>query len=258
MLSLHQYNTTNTRFPGPTYSSVAPSNPKHNLGLSWIIPLTPYLGHEPLWKQARAALSQDPIASHQPPHTHLPTAIFPVHCPADGRVVMPHVSHGQRVSFTSFVGVRASGRLGSSDGFFGLAQGIRIEDIRDGTSNTLAIAERPPDSHLTVGWWYTQHPSGRGYASDYLLSAWEPPSPWDHQCRPAGVPISGSGSFVAYHYQRGDLSDPCHRYHFWSLHPTGANFAFADGSVRSLSYRTSPLVIESLATREGGEVVLGE
>jgi prepilin-type processing-associated H-X9-DG protein len=45
------------------------------------------------------------------------------------------------------------------------------------------------------------------------------------------------------------------------LHPGGANWAFADGSVRFLSYSvsgkqvaTSQNVLEQLATRAGGEV----
>jgi prepilin-type processing-associated H-X9-DG protein len=43
-------------------------------------------------------------------------------------------------------------------------------------------------------------------------------------------------------------------FHFWSLHPGGANFAFADGSVRFLAYSANP-IMPALATREGGEVV---
>jgi prepilin-type N-terminal cleavage/methylation domain-containing protein/prepilin-type processing-associated H-X9-DG protein len=40
---------------------------------------------------------------------------------------------------------------------------------------------------------------------------------------------------------------------FHSRHPSGANFAFADGSVRALSATTDPTVLRALATRNGGE-----
>ena len=64
------------------------------------------------------------------------------------------------------------------------------------------------------------------------------------------------------------LNDPgdIHRYHFWSLHPGGGNWAFADGSVRFLAYNiakaqdtsSNPVmnVLEQLATRSGGESVV--
>ena len=44
-------------------------------------------------------------------------------------------------------------------------------------------------------------------------------------------------------------------FHFWSLHPGGANFAFADGSVRFLSY-SADSVMPALSTRAGGETVV--
>ena len=53
-------------------------------------------------------------------------------------------------------------------------------------------------------------------------------------------------------FERGRYDDMCHHYHFWSLHPGGANFAFADGSVRFLSYSAAS-VLPALATRAGGE-----
>ena len=45
-----------------------------------------------------------------------------------------------------------------------------------------------------------------------------------------------------------------HQYHFWSWHPTGANFAFLDGSVHLLSYNVDLATFNSLATRAAGEV----
>ena len=45
----------------------------------------------------------------------------------------------------------------------------------------------------------------------------------------------------------------CSYNHIWSFHTNGANFAFADGSVRFLPYSASQILIP-LATRDGGEV----
>ena len=51
------------------------------------------------------------------------------------------------------------------------------------------------------------------------------------------------------------MTDPCDSLHFWSPHPGGANFAFADGSVRFLSY-SADTILPALATRAGGETVV--
>ena len=58
-------------------------------------------------------------------------------------------------------------------------------------------------------------------------------------------------------YQPGSLNDPefKHAWHFWSLHPGGANFLFADTSVRLIPYSIRGDVFRALATRSGGEVV---
>ena len=40
-----------------------------------------------------------------------------------------------------------------------------------------------------------------------------------------------------------------------SFHPGGANFAFADGSIRFLKDSVSMLTYQALGTRNGGEVI---
>ena len=42
---------------------------------------------------------------------------------------------------------------------------------------------------------------------------------------------------------------------YWSLHPGGANFLFADGSVRFIKEYVGFTIFKSLATRAGGEVL---
>jgi prepilin-type processing-associated H-X9-DG protein len=50
------------------------------------------------------------------------------------------------------------------------------------------------------------------------------------------------------------VQESCDYNHFWSNHTNGANFVFADGSVRFIPYTAAP-VMPALATRSGGEVV---
>ena len=52
----------------------------------------------------------------------------------------------------------------------------------------------------------------------------------------------------------GGFDDPCGMFHFWSPHPGGAHFLFADASVRFLRYEADP-ILPALATRAGGESV---
>ena len=58
----------------------------------------------------------------------------------------------------------------------------------------------------------------------------------------------------SYPYGPGEPDNMCDTFHFWSRHPGGANFAFADGSVRFLRYEADP-ILPALATRAGNEAV---
>src|SRR5262249_30810637 len=129
---------------------------------------------------------------------------------------------------------------------------LRLTDIKDGTSNTLLIGERPPSADYLFGWWF----AGGGYdgyckAGDNYMGVRDTPylnGLTDTNGAPVKCPMS------KLNYQPGKITDLCDQLHFWSLHPGGANWAMADGSVRFLPYAADPL-LPALATRNGGEVV---
>ncbi|OWK41605.1 hypothetical protein FRUB_03683 [Fimbriiglobus ruber] len=107
------------------------------------------------------------------------------------------------------------------------------------------VGERPPPDTYQAGWWYPGfHFSARGHRG------------------PNGGLVAGAGLYFINDpctigkrtFGPGRLDNPCDRNHYWSLHPGGANFLFADGSVRFLSYAAEPIIIP-LASINGGEIV---
>jgi prepilin-type processing-associated H-X9-DG protein len=138
--------------------------------------------------------------------------------------------------------------------------GIRLAAITDGTSNTLMIGERPPSKDLIFGWMFAGFGNSGDGDGDVILGISErhetdSPGP---QTDPDGKPCSrGSpdpNSPLAYKLRPGSLFNQCDQFHYWSLHPGGANFCLGDGSVRFLSYDVNPIVQRAMATRAGGEV----
>jgi prepilin-type N-terminal cleavage/methylation domain-containing protein/prepilin-type processing-associated H-X9-DG protein len=141
---------------------------------------------------------------------------------------------------------------------------IRLTEISDGTSNTLMIGERPPSRDMSIGMWapartatvytsaFTLSPAIRGTAN-FGMSATSGADPVTGVNRPCPRP---------YVFQPSHYNDGCAHNGFWSHHPGGAYFAFADGSARFVTYsagttRVQPqnvTLLEALATRDGGEV----
>jgi prepilin-type N-terminal cleavage/methylation domain-containing protein/prepilin-type processing-associated H-X9-DG protein len=131
-------------------------------------------------------------------------------------------------------------------------RGTRIADITDGTSNTLLAGERPPPSNLDLGWYFAGAGLVRNGAGDVILGTDEVNS----------VLGSTDPAFAAYQvctaqsypFQQGDLANPCDAFHFWSQHSGGANFLFADASVRFMPYGASR-ILTLLGTHQSGELV---
>jgi prepilin-type processing-associated H-X9-DG protein len=136
--------------------------------------------------------------------------------------------------------------------------GVKTSGVTDGLSHTLLVGERPPSTDLIYGWLFAGFGvSGDGYA-DVILGISErnelnPAGDKDPSGRPCSAGHPDPNHPAAYRLRPGDLTNPCDQWHYFSLHPGGANFCMADASVRFLSYSTSPVVQRALASRAGGE-----
>jgi prepilin-type N-terminal cleavage/methylation domain-containing protein/prepilin-type processing-associated H-X9-DG protein len=138
----------------------------------------------------------------------------------------------------------------SKDGVFFVGSNVRMEHITDGSSNTLCFGERfhydpeyerqrpvvRPDFPPMVGWGRWGFVANHAASGNISLST---PAPINYRVPPGGdFPTLEDRACV-----------------FGSGHPGGANFAFADGSVRFLRDSMPLLTLQALSTRCGGEVV---
>jgi prepilin-type N-terminal cleavage/methylation domain-containing protein/prepilin-type processing-associated H-X9-DG protein len=138
----------------------------------------------------------------------------------------------------------------SRDGIFYLDSSVGLADVTDGSGNTFLFGERshydPEFDRRRPDVWPTISP----------LAGW---GKWGYVA--VGIGNVTLSTAVRLNYQvptGGGLSTLEDRLcAFGSGHPGGANFAFADGSVRFVSDGTPLRTLQALSTRAAGEVVPG-
>ena len=114
----------------------------------------------------------------------------------------------------------------------------QIGHIRDGTSNTLLVGE------LQRLWGPKDRFGREAYKSQDGWAVGGVATLFDTACLPTSDVYPNPGGI-----NNGFFESP------GSDHPGGANFGFADGSVRFISENGDPRVFEALGSRAGGEVV---
>lgn len=209
--------------------------------LNWHARLTPHIEQQPLWERIGRAYAVNPDFQ-QAPHTDRITVVPTFACPTDGNSVVlgPHF-----IACTTYMGI-AGGDSICRDGCLFADSAVQLTDITDGTANTLLAGERPPSADGAYGWWYAGWGMQKDGAGEATLGVRE----LNRSDRPEERPCPhGPYSFTA-----GDPNGPCDLFHFWSWHPGGGHFLFADGAVRFLAYSSDP-ILPALASRAGGESV---
>lgn len=294
-LAMHMYHDSRKRFPpallvtkdlldrfggGSQYRINPPPggedpnthNPKDGAWWSWAVRIAPYVEQNNVIMQLD--LTKSPWWQLDPKNGRsLTEAIVPTFvCPSDPRggiLSDPDFpgNGGKRTALTDYLAVSGRNQFYEADGQDGMIyvnSSVKMKSVSDGLSNTLLVGERPPSSDLQWGWLWAG--VGDGGVSD------------------EGGTLFGTcdvvlGVFERHHrpdaqpdfYRLGQIDDPggLHRYHFWSLHAGGANWAMADGSVQFLTYSAggpqntsgqpyTPTIVETLATRAAGEVTRRE
>ena len=118
---------------------------------------------------------------------------------------------------------------------------VRIKDVLDGSSNTLLFGERnyrqPAVNGCTLDTWDW---GAWGAATGVIYDMGD-----THGS--SRVPINTVCSSTVNQDDRLNA--------FGSLHGSGANFVFADGSVRFLTTDTNLVTLQALSTRNGNETV---
>jgi prepilin-type N-terminal cleavage/methylation domain-containing protein/prepilin-type processing-associated H-X9-DG protein len=210
----------------------------------WPYYILPYLEQADLYQMLETKyVSRDswPDAWKDP----LNNTVIPIFlCPSDPRDLANGFTGSVGDAHGSFGFISYRGSQGTSNetdvpanGIFDPDQvvGHRLAEVTDGLSNTLMLGECPPSFDGQWGWW-----SGSDY--DTILGTQLCPTVEYRGC-PSNQP-----------FRVGSINEPCDMLHFWSVHPNGANWAMADGSVRWMAYDNGEVTIP-LSTRAGGEVV---
>jgi prepilin-type N-terminal cleavage/methylation domain-containing protein/prepilin-type processing-associated H-X9-DG protein len=212
--------------------------------MGWTARILPFIEQDIIWADIEKTFRSDPnpedLFGCRDQERLLNTRIKAFVCPSDGHDRI-HRSRYFDPGFTWYLGNHGTDHA-KLDGILFKDSRVRISDIADGTTNTILIGERPPAQSGQFGWWYRGLGQRKDGSADMILSVREL-NVYFPNCPP------GPYSFV-----RGNPENNCDSFHFWSLHPNGANFVMADGSVKLLAYSVDHLM-PILATRSGREVV---
>jgi prepilin-type N-terminal cleavage/methylation domain-containing protein/prepilin-type processing-associated H-X9-DG protein len=136
----------------------------------------------------------------------------------------------------------------------GIKRRVNFAAITDGSSNTLAVGERPPSVDLFSGWWFAGSGFDGSGVGDVTMGAREVAYNLHitgNITSSTGTPIPCPPTKIG--FVPGSINDNCDQGHFFSWHPGGGNWLFGDGSAKFFTYDMDQ-VLPQLCTRNGGEV----
>jgi prepilin-type N-terminal cleavage/methylation domain-containing protein len=252
------------------YSDTVPSSlgAPHNRYASWMTWILPHLEQDAMFRTMRQTSN---------PGGRAGSTVTTFLCPSEPRALPP----GNRpVTFYAGVaGTAVNRNWPRNDGVLYNRSKVRLVDVTDGTSTTLMVGERPPSPIFDWGFWdIAINPNGAQQDMNVVLGVAEigfdagPSGPLyydeesirDAPCADTNPQVyrgvgdwpclSPHGDCDPYF---GTQSNFCDFYHFWSNHKIGAQFCFADGSVRFIPYTIKTKTFNSMGTRASGETVTG-
>jgi prepilin-type N-terminal cleavage/methylation domain-containing protein/prepilin-type processing-associated H-X9-DG protein len=228
-LAAHNHEFSVERFPAGVLNPDGPIRSEaFGQHVSWAVQLLPYIEQTQLARRFDMELGAYAAENVQIRRARIATLICPSY-PAS-----PSSDGTNTPGWTNYAGCHHDVEAPISDtnsGVLFLNSRVRFTHIQDGTSQTILFGEMVPGSDQ-LGW-------VSGTRSSLRNAGTFAPPVRDAQpvaALPAPPEPLAVGGFSSYH-------------------TGGAQFAFADGSVRFLSFNIVPEVLRSLAHRDDGEIV---
>lgn len=272
-LGAHNYHDTLTVFPAgvinPLGDDPTGKNGSGNPGIGgpWICLMLPYLEQQALHDNfmkivnerpevvdwfGNATYAATPIGDKQ-----LPAMDCPSHPTADELMSngtgMEHLARG---NYAACYGKGGYGQVNTKapaiGGVYGNNSKVKIRDITDGTTNTIAFSEvkyrlPSPDGPSTAdsrGVWTYATMGGNVFSTQTGPNSAVADAVWGCRSYPAeGMPCTSSNNFP-------NLFAAARGYH-----PGGVQICMADGSVRFISDNIDLLTWQALGSRGGGETL---
>jgi prepilin-type N-terminal cleavage/methylation domain-containing protein/prepilin-type processing-associated H-X9-DG protein len=279
-LALHNFENANSRFPpgGKSYGWCTHTPPDYSrdtqaFNLNGLVLLLPYIEQQGLYQKYNpnaasqsylingAPAAGDPISGGNAEIAALNVAIF--RCPADNYdPLLPTAEHYTIDTRSPLRGVKTNYDFSVQywewrcnawmktpqdvRRMFGENSNLRLAEVTDGTSNTIAMGETTLQcaNGTTPAWAYRgwvqigvdPSPAFHGGGINVWMSNWtNPPDPARTQYPKVGR--VGSWSWPG------------------SLHPTGCNFLYGDGSVRFTAENTARSTMNQLAAIGDGAAI---
>ncbi len=229
---------------------------------SWQFRILPYIEQAATQAQVVGKITSADYAAARTLVRSRPMATY--QCPSDPNSSQTLPNGSDSVYLSNYMGVTGNddwnekGGWGTNarNGLFAVStyqrsvgkKPVRIASISDGTSNTVAVGERPVHMSITPA-----SPYGWGwlYATDFdtLLAV---PSNDDYY----GVATDGMTPACPRpsKYRTDTVNGRCSHTHYWSTHTGGGNWGMGDGGVRFVTYSAADQ-LELMASINGGEVV---
>jgi len=238
-LGLHAYHDALGTLPAGYYSA----GPFTYTG--WQLQILPFIEQQALWTNSYNYLLANPANtdSNSFPAAGYVLSLFM--CPSNTRpptIVYSGVTY-ELTSYLGCTGTTSNNPI-AGNGILYCNSKVRLVDITDGTSNTIAVGERPAVGDMYWGWGFSPYGNGAGDGDTVLGSN-------DVSVAIGMGDVATNIGFQAPKQPAGTAE--IDGGHFWSFHIGGALFLFGDGSVRYLSYSANN-VFPAMCTRNGAEV----
>ena len=254
-IALHNYHDVIGAFP-PGYLSVPDSTGDNSgPGWGWAAMILPQVEQAAVFNAINFPLPIEASANQTARLTKINTFICPSDASFQAQFTVVDDSTSNSTLGNPICVVASSdyvGCFGKSDvsdipgrdfgeGLFFRNRSVRIAEVVDGTSQTLAAGEK--SQNLAQATW-------TGAVSHAAV-------PITQLQAENGLSPEGGGALVLSHTGEldGPNSQPAHADQFWGMHTGGAQFVFADGSVRFIKARRPLPLFQALATRQGCEVL---